>query len=72
MSENPSCRPRELDSRANAGIQVELWWSPADGRTWVTVRGPLTRPGVLPVQDVLPGADAARPTELAGRRASHV
>jgi len=38
MSENLSRRPRELDSRANAGIQVELWWSPADGRTWVTVR----------------------------------
>ena len=30
-------RPRELDSRADAGIYVSLWWSPTSGRTWVTV-----------------------------------
>ena len=30
--------PRELHHRSNAGIQVSLWWSPAAGQTWVTVR----------------------------------
>ncbi len=38
MSDNRSCLPRELPSRTGAGIQVSLWWSPADGRTWVAVR----------------------------------
>jgi hypothetical protein len=39
MSDNLSRLPRELDARSSAaGIQVSLWWSPADGRTWVTVR----------------------------------
>ena len=33
----PALDPRELHSRADAGIQVSLWWSPTSGRTWVTV-----------------------------------
>ena len=45
--------------RTGAGIQVSLWWSPADGRTWVAVRDARTDVGfVLPV--------------LAGERASDV
>ena len=52
MSDNLSRRPRELHSRSNAGIQVSLWWSPADGRTWVTVRDVRTNAGfILPVPD---------------------
>jgi hypothetical protein len=38
MNDNPSHLPRELHNRTGAGIQVSLWWSPADGRTWVDVR----------------------------------
>jgi hypothetical protein len=50
MSDNRSCLPRELHSRTSAGIQVSLWWSPADGRTWVAVRDVRTDAGfVLPV-----------------------
>jgi hypothetical protein len=44
--------PRELDRRASGGIEVCLWWSPADGRTWVFVDD--VRSGalfVLPVTD---------------------
>jgi hypothetical protein len=33
MSDKLSRRPREPHSRTSAGIQVNLWWSPADGRT---------------------------------------
>jgi hypothetical protein len=47
MSENPSQLPRELASRASAGIQVSLWWSPADDRTWVTVRNTRTATGFV-------------------------
>jgi hypothetical protein len=50
MSENRSCLARELDSRTGAGIQVSLWWSPVEGRTWVAVRDARTDAGfVLPV-----------------------
>jgi hypothetical protein len=50
MSDNRSCPPRELHSRTSAGIQVSLWWSPADPRTWVAVRDVRTDAGfVLPV-----------------------
>ena len=50
MSENLSRLPRELASRASAGIQVSLWWSPVDDRTWVAVRDARTATGfVLPV-----------------------
>ena len=28
---------RELDSRGNLGIRIDLCWSPADDRTWVAV-----------------------------------
>jgi hypothetical protein len=50
MSDNLSRLPRELHSRASAGIQVGLWWSPADGRTWVAVRDVRTGAGfVLPI-----------------------
>jgi hypothetical protein len=50
MSDNRSRRPRELHARTSAGIQVSLWWSPAKGRTWVTVRDVRTGAGfVLPV-----------------------
>jgi hypothetical protein len=50
MSDRLSCLPRELHSRTSAGIQVSLCWSPADGRTWVTVRDVRTDAGfVLPV-----------------------
>ena len=50
MSDNPSRLPRELHARSSAGIQVSLWWSPADGRTWVAVRDARTDTGfVLPV-----------------------
>jgi hypothetical protein len=59
MSENLSCLPRELHSRASAGIQVSLWWSPAEGRTWVAVR------------DVRAGAGFVLPV-LAGERARDV
>jgi polyisoprenoid-binding protein YceI len=38
MSENLSHLPRELHGRTSAGIQVSLWWSPADCRTRVPVR----------------------------------
>jgi hypothetical protein len=37
MSDKESVYPRELHSRTDAGIQVSLWWSPTDGRTWVMV-----------------------------------
>lgn len=69
MSNNLSCRPRELHSRTSAGIQVSLWWSPADGRTWVAVRDIRTDAGFAlpvpagePVRDVFdhPYAYAAR------------
>jgi hypothetical protein len=51
MSENHSFPPRELDSRINAGVQVNLWWSPADDRTWVVVRDIRANAGfVVPVQ----------------------
>jgi hypothetical protein len=69
MSDNPSRLPRELHSRVSAGIQVGLWWSPADGRTWVAVRDARTGAGfVLPIlageqaRDVFdhPYAQAAR------------
>ncbi len=50
MSDNRSCLPRELHSRTSAGIQVGMWWSPADGRTWVAVRDARTDAGfVVPV-----------------------
>ena len=50
MSDDPSRRPRELHTRSSAGIQVSLWWSPADGRTWVAVRDIRANAGfVLPV-----------------------
>lgn len=50
MSDNRSCLPRELHSRTSASIQVHLWWSPPDGRTWVAVRDVRTDAGfVLPV-----------------------
>ncbi len=50
MSDNLSRPPRELHSRTSAGIRVSLWWSPADGRTWVTVLDVRTGAGfVLPV-----------------------
>jgi hypothetical protein len=37
VNATPSHRPRELHSRADAGVHVSLWWSPTSGRTWVTV-----------------------------------
>jgi hypothetical protein len=50
MSDNRSFYPRELHSRTNAGIQVSLWWSPTNGRTWVMVFDVRTDAGfVLPV-----------------------
>jgi hypothetical protein len=50
MSDNLSHLPRELDNRTSAGIQVSLWWSRADGRTWVAVRDAHTCDAfVLPV-----------------------
>jgi hypothetical protein len=50
MSDNLSCLPRELHARVSAGLQVSLWWSPADGATWVAVRDARTGAGfVLPV-----------------------
>jgi hypothetical protein len=50
MSDKPSHPARELHSRTSAGIQVSLWWSPVNGRTWVTVRDARTDAGfVLPV-----------------------
>lgn len=50
MSDNRACLPCELHSRTSAGIQVSLWWSPADGRTWVAGRDVPTDGGlVLPV-----------------------
>lgn len=50
MSDNLSHLRRELHSRTSAGIQVSLWWSPADSRTWVAVRDVRTDAGfVLPV-----------------------
>jgi hypothetical protein len=50
MSDILSHLPRELHSRTSAGIQVSLWWSPVDGRTWVAVRDVRTHAGfVLPV-----------------------
>lgn len=60
MSDNNlSSRPRELSSRTNAGIQVLLWWSPADDRAWVAVR------------DVRTGAEFSLPIR-AGERARDV
>jgi hypothetical protein len=59
MSDNQSTLPLELHSRGSAGIQVSLWWSPADGRTWVEVR------------DVGEDADFVLPV-LAGERARDV
>jgi hypothetical protein len=51
MSDTLSCVPRELHSRTSAGIQVSLWWPPAEGRIWVAVRDVRTGAGfVLPVQ----------------------
>jgi hypothetical protein len=76
VSGNPSPHPRELHSRADAGIWVGLWWSPNSGRTWVTVLDARTDTGfVLPVltgeraRDVFdhPYAYAAR----RGVRAAH-
>jgi hypothetical protein len=50
MSDNLSRLPRELHSRGSAGIEVSLWWSPADGQTWVAVRDARSGAGfVLPV-----------------------
>jgi hypothetical protein len=50
MSDNFSQPSRELHSRASAGLRVSLWWSPADGRTWVAVRDARTDSGfILPV-----------------------
>ena len=37
MSDKRAHDPVELHRRANAGIQVSLWWSPTSGRTWVAV-----------------------------------
>jgi hypothetical protein len=50
MSDNLSRLPRELHSRTSSGIQVSLWWSPTNDRTWVVVHdaGTETR-FVLPV-----------------------
>jgi hypothetical protein len=49
-SENLTAGPRELQARSSAGLQVSLWWSPANGRTWVTVRDHRAAAGfVLPV-----------------------
>ena len=51
MSENLSHLPRELHSRYSGGLQVSLWWSPADDRTWVTVRDTRTEARfVVPVR----------------------
>jgi hypothetical protein len=50
MSDNPSPLPRELHARSSAGLQVSLWWSPADGQAWVTVCDVRANAGfVLPV-----------------------
>ena len=54
--------PRELDSRASGGIEVCLWWSPADDRTWVCVDD--VRSGAV---FVLPVADGNRARERPGR-----
>jgi polyisoprenoid-binding protein YceI/predicted ester cyclase len=45
MSDKRACLPCELHSRTSAGIQVSLWWSPADARTWVAVRDVRTTAG---------------------------
>jgi hypothetical protein len=65
--------PREPDRRASGGIEVCLWWSPADGRTWVCVDD--VRSGAL---FVLPVADQNRardvfdhPYAYATRRSVH-
>jgi hypothetical protein len=51
MNDNLPHRPRELHSRSSAGLQVSLWWSPADGATWVAVLEADTGAGfVLPVR----------------------
>jgi hypothetical protein len=52
MSDEPSHPPCELHTRTSAGIQVSLWWSPVNGRTWVTVRDARTDAAfVLPVPE---------------------
>ena len=64
---------RELDSRASGGIEVCLWWSPADGRTWVCVDD--VRSGasfVLPVADRNRARDVFdHPYAYATRRSVH-
>jgi hypothetical protein len=47
MSDNLSRVPRELHSRTGTGIQVSLWWSPANDRTWVVVRDAGTGTGFV-------------------------
>ena len=59
MSDNLSRRPCEPHARSGAGIHVSLWWSPAERRTWVTVR------------EVRTGAGFVRPVH-AGERARDV
>ena len=65
--------PRELDSRASGGIEVCLWWSPADDRTWVCVDD--VRSGavfVLPVADGNRARDVFdHPYAYATRRSVH-
>jgi hypothetical protein len=59
MSDNLSRLPRELHSRASAGLQVSLWWSPADRRTWVAVRDARTG-----AEFVLPVLAGERPRDV--------
>jgi hypothetical protein len=59
MSDNLSRLPRELHSRASAGLQVSLWWSPADRRTWVAVRDDRTG-----AEFVLPVLAGERPRDV--------
>lgn len=58
MNDNLAHLPCELHSRTSAGIEVSLWWSPADDRTWVTVRDVRTDNGfVLPIPAGAPARD---------------
>ena len=59
MSDILSHLPRELHSRSSAGIQVSLWWSPADGRTWVAVRDARTD-----TEFILPVPAGERPRDV--------
>jgi hypothetical protein len=45
VSDNRSCRPGEPHSRTNAGIRVNRWCPPADGRTRVAARDAGPTPG---------------------------